>query len=121
MKLSLILVGLHLFYGTSLSADCSGKPGEPNGECVKFYAGSGCRASNIEGSYKPTCGGNCYVYPFGSLVAFGDGFYGTNCVAYSDNNCQNELGSTGNSKGGSGCKTFSAGNGAQSMKCYYRC
>jgi hypothetical protein len=36
--------------------------------------------------------GNCFVYDhFTSLHVSGDGTYGTNCIAYSDTNCQTEM------------------------------
>ena len=71
-------------------ADCQNSGGVANGECVKFYGNSECKGSPI-GSYKPTCGGNCFQYnSFGSVFVSGDGTYGTDCVLYSDDNCSVE-------------------------------
>ncbi|KAG7001919.1 hypothetical protein G7Y79_00030g064520 [Physcia stellaris] len=101
-----------LLFRLTYAKDCSGLA------CVSVYSGSNCANGNIETSYQPTCAGNCYVYPFGSLKVQGDGIYGTNCAAYSDKNCQNPLGSTGNTVFGTKCGNF---GGGQSMKCYYKC
>jgi hypothetical protein len=110
-----------LFTAPVQAADCSNVAGGvANGECVKFYSGQGCQSDEEEGSYKPTCGGNCFQYgQFQSLHVSGDGTYGTDCYAYSDSNCQNLLTTTGNQVvGGGTCTSFGSAN---SMKCYYRC
>ena len=74
----------------AFAADCQNSGGVANGECVKFYGNSECKGSPI-GSYKPTCGGNCFQYnSFGSVFVSGDGTYGTDCVLYSDDNCSVE-------------------------------
>ena len=117
-------------------ADCQNSGGVANGECVKFYGNSECKGSPI-GSYKPTCGGNCFQYnSFGSVFVSGDGTYGTDCVLYADDNCSVEqtvslrpgdisvltrvaYQDTGNVVTGSG-KCAAAPN-AKSMKCFYRC
>ncbi|CEJ83695.1 hypothetical protein VHEMI03227 [[Torrubiella] hemipterigena] len=85
-------------------------------ECVSVYKGTGCQSFNKETSYRPTCEGNCYVYPFDSLQLAGSAFKNVDCVAYSDTNCQNKIGDTGNVSGG--CYSFKGGN---SMKCYHGC
>jgi hypothetical protein len=126
IKMQLIYCLSTLFSIASLPSafakDCGSQPGIANGECVKFYSGNSNTNCNdyLTGiiSYKPTCQGNCYVYPFDSISVSGDGTYGTNCYVYSDSNCQNEMFSTGNVVGAGGCW---ASSGANSMKCYYRC
>jgi len=118
MKFQVALTTLVLI-GEALAADCNSgaSPGTANGACVRFYGGAGCGGSGI-GSYKPTCGGNCFQYDaFYSLRVSGDGTYGTNCEVFSDVNCQNSLGSTGNTRI-TKCVNY---NPARSMKCYYRC
>ena len=88
------------------------------GECVTYYSGQNCQ--NPEGSYIPTCGGNCFQYSsFSSLYTVGrtTTFTGTDCVVYSDSNCQNEIADTGNHVP-TECTSFSTAN---SMKCYFDC
>ncbi|EJD54821.1 hypothetical protein AURDEDRAFT_119192 [Auricularia subglabra TFB-10046 SS5] len=104
----------------ALARDCSGNAGGvANGECVKFYGGSDCKGPAI-GSYRPDCSSSCFVFDsFSSLHAAGDGTFGTDCVAYSDTNCQVEMTETGNVVVGSGrCITVP---NAKSMKRFYRC
>jgi len=104
-----------------LAGDCSSVAGGvANGECVKYYSEQGCESSLEEGSYKPTCAGNCFQYSqFQSLYVSGDGTYGTDCYTYSDSNCQDLITDTGNVVTGPGkCVSFGSAN---SMKCYYRC
>jgi len=86
-------------------------------------------------------------YPFGGLKVQGNGFYGTNCEAYYDDNCYQKIGETGNTykareieprkrkkpsdtgsnpiPGQSGadpqCHNFANGGGAKSMKCWFKC
>ncbi|KAK5999148.1 hypothetical protein PT974_01537 [Cladobotryum mycophilum] len=69
-------------------------------ECVTMYGGDHCETNNIGASYRPTCAGNCYVYPFNSLHVQGSMWLGTNCHAYYDTNCEYEIGSSGNVMGG---------------------
>ncbi|KAK5999149.1 hypothetical protein PT974_01538 [Cladobotryum mycophilum] len=105
------------FVSTALAgalANCRGGPF--SNECVFVYGGTGCEGYNLETSYRPTCEGNCYAYPFGSISVQASEFYNVDCHAYSDDNCQNEIGDTGNVNGG--CYNFSNG---RSMKCYYHC
>jgi hypothetical protein len=105
---------------SSLAGNCQGTPGTANGECVAYYYGPNCgNGGGLAGKYKPTCKGNCFKFnSFNSIAAEGDGTYGTDCVVYSDDNCQNEIGDTGNHISGGPCNNFP---GANSMKCYYRC
>lgn len=100
--------------------NCQNIPGIANGECVRFYTGIGCDGQEA-GSYKPSCEGNCYQYGFDYIDVAGDGTYGTNCFAYSDSNCQNYIGQTGNQVSVFGTETCMSFPGGQSMKCYYRC
>lgn len=88
------------------------------GECVTYYSGQGCQGP--EGSYVPTCKGDCFQYSsFSSLYTVGNtlAIKGTSCDAFSDNNCQNQIASTGNHIS-TQCTSFSTAN---SMKCYYDC
>jgi hypothetical protein len=126
------------------AANCQNSPGVANGQCVKFYGNGECKGGAL-GSYKPDCTGACFRYnSFGSLSVGGDGTYGTlfsisfglvdvpgngrvwadrkegtRCVAYSDDNCNNQVQDTGNVVVGAG--KCSGTPGAKSMRCYYRC
>lgn len=42
----------------------------PYPECVTVYKGTGCQSFNKETSYRPTCEGNCYVYPVSFLRCY---------------------------------------------------
>ena len=108
------------FAAGALAASCGhGRPGTLNGECVRFFSGSGCGGGTEIGSYRPTCEGNCYQYDsFSAIEVSGDGVFGTNCEAYSDINCQSSMGSTGNTVYLTKCGKFP---NAKSMRCYYRC
>jgi hypothetical protein len=96
---------------------CLGNGGIANGECVRYYSSTGCAAQDQIKGYKPTCAGNCYVDEFDSVKVSGDGTYSTNCVLYSDSQCQNQINDFGSKTGGGVCKN----NSGWSMKCYYRC
>lgn len=88
------------------------------GECVTYYSGQNCQ--NPEGSYVPTCKGNCFQYSsFSSLFTSGRTITGTgtDCAVYSDSNCQNKIADTGNHVSNQ-CTSFSTAN---SMKCYFNC
>ena len=103
----------------AMAEDCQNTGGVANGECVTVYTGQGCEDFQIEARYKPTCEGNCFVMGFSSLHVAGDGTFGTDCIAYSDTNCQVEMSDTGNIATGPGvCRNFP---NAQSQKCFYRC
>ena len=79
---------------SGLAADCVTGASPANGECVGFYLGGSCTGEI--GSYKPTCSGNCFQYDsFNSLSVAGDGTYGTDCTAYSDDNCPKLVGKYG--------------------------
>ena len=109
-----IVLGLAI---TTMAADCGGVPGLANGECVFVYdeSNNDCKGAAIS-AYRPTCDGNCYTQPFGSIQAAGDGVFGTACTIYSDDNCQTEISSIGNTI------SLSCGNTVgRSMKCFYRC
>jgi hypothetical protein len=114
---SLLLLALAVVR-PSTAANCSGNDGGAGGECVYYYASS-CDDSNALGSYKPTCEGNCFRYSsFSAIGVSGDKWKGTNCVAFSDDNCQNAIGSTGNELDTS-CTDFN--KQANSMQCYFGC
>ncbi|EJD54820.1 hypothetical protein AURDEDRAFT_156600 [Auricularia subglabra TFB-10046 SS5] len=93
-----------------IAKDCSGDNGGiGNGE------GPLSAATNL-----PVKARNCFApATFNSLHAAGDGTYGTNCVAYLDTDCQQEMTETGNTVVGSGrCINVPQ---AKSMRCFYRC
>jgi hypothetical protein len=96
-------------------------PGAVNGQCVTLYNSEDCNGPVI-GSYKPTCEGNCFQYDnFGSVSVAGDGTYGTDCHVYSDINCQNQIGDSGNHViGAAQCLRLGLHAG-KSMKCFFRC
>ncbi|KAK3702137.1 hypothetical protein LTR37_015112 [Vermiconidia calcicola] len=102
-----------------MAADFQGVPGFANGEYVFV-----CDESNNDCSdggaaisvYKPTYDGNCYTQPSGSVQAAGDGVFGTACTLYSDDKCQTQVSSIGNTIG------LSCGNTVgRSMKRFLRC
>ena len=87
MQIAIISVILAVMLPVSLAANCENTGGIANGECVKYYSNSQCKGDPI-GSYKPTCEGNCFQYDsFSSVYVSGDGFFGTDCVLYSDYDC----------------------------------
>ncbi len=70
------------------------------------------------------CQGTCYYSSdaISSLKAVGDGTYGTNCVLFYDNNCQQQIGETGNAIfGGGKCYTPQGGRTGHSFKCWRKC
>ena len=84
MQLTTVSLMLVALLPAVFAENCQNSGGVANGECVKFYGNSECKGSPI-GSYKPTCGGNCFQYDsFSSVYVSGDGFFGTDCVLYSD-------------------------------------
>ncbi|KAH8892086.1 hypothetical protein GQ53DRAFT_863778 [Thozetella sp. PMI_491] len=97
-------------------------PGAVNGQCGEYYSGTQCGGSKV-GQIPPDCSGQCYPVSggFWSVKATGDGTYGTNCALYSDSNCQNELGSTGNSVTAGRQKCATGQGMAHSLKCYFKC
>ncbi|KAF3912607.1 hypothetical protein AA313_de0205743 [Arthrobotrys entomopaga] len=100
----------------AFASNCAGSPGQPGGQCVQFYTGGGCSGNSIK--YQPDCSGACYRYDsFTGIKASGDGYFGTNCAVFSDTNCQNQIGSTGNNVLNGGCYSKTG----KSMKCYYAC
>lgn len=44
----------------AFAANCGNGPYAP---CVSVYRGTGCQSFNLQTSYRPTCEGNCYVFP----------------------------------------------------------
>ena len=88
------------------------------GECVTYFADQNNQSPL--GSYVPTCEGNCFQYSsFSSICTVGRAysFTGTDCVIYSDNNCENQIADTGNHIA-TQCISFSQAN---SMRCYFNC
>lgn len=74
MHFTLYLTSAILAATSTLAANCQSTPGDINGECVQYWSNSDCQGGQI-GSYKPTCGGNCFQYDaFYSLQASGDSF-----------------------------------------------
>lgn len=85
-----------------------------NAECVKFGSG-GFNCDNPYGDYVPTCGGNCFQYSTFDWLDLTDGIiYSTDCTAFWDSNCSNQMQSVGE-----GCYLLQGS--ANSMKCYYNC
>lgn len=119
--LAVLLAPLALLAPHVLASNCQNNPGVANGECVKYYASGNCNGNPL-GSYKPDCSGACFRFSsFGSIGVGGDGTYGTDCHAYSDANCQNQIGDSGNHVTGPQSCLQMGKNAAQSMKCFYRC
>ncbi|KAF2455247.1 hypothetical protein BDY21DRAFT_380787 [Lineolata rhizophorae] len=89
------------------------------GACVRYFSDGGCTGELELGNYQPTCDGNCFQFSsFSSIEIESSVIFGTDCIAYSDTNCQNEITDSGNQHG-EHCMTNL--NGAQSMICYYKC
>lgn len=87
--------------------------------CVTYYSDNGCTSGLSLGSFKPDCTGHCFQYSsFSSIKVAGNTITGVDCVAYSDSNCQNQVGDSGNQHGAHCLGNL---NGAQSMRCYYGC
>ncbi len=103
------------FTTVTSAANCSG---DGDGECVTY--GLVCQnggMGDVYGSYKPDCSGHCFQYDsFQAIEVHGNGAYGTDCVVYSDANCQNEIFDTENQLDGGNCHDTGI---AMSMKCYF--
>ncbi|KAI1316745.1 hypothetical protein F5Y16DRAFT_406797 [Xylariaceae sp. FL0255] len=97
--------------------------GVVNGQCGRYYRDADC-GDQIAAIGPGDCSKQCYSTTdnIASIKATGDGTYGVNCHMYSDSNCQNQIGETGNIIFGGG-KCYTPGNGAtgHSMLCYYKC
>lgn len=52
-----------IIVGLVSAAAAAGCGNGPYPECVTVYKGTGCQGFNKETAYRPTCQGNCYVYP----------------------------------------------------------
>lgn len=104
---------LSLPLGFAQAKDCVVSAG--TSPCVQFGEGA-----YMDLNYVPTCGGNCFVYPFNAIRASGTISRSTRCHAYSDYNCQNQVLDTGDQWATFG-DTFSNFGQAQSMICYYGC
>ncbi|KZL75096.1 hypothetical protein CT0861_12512, partial [Colletotrichum tofieldiae] len=82
--------------------------GVVNSQRGRYYRGTGC-SDQIGANGPGRCSGTCYRSSdaIASIKAVGDGTYGTNCHLYYDDNCQNQIGETGNSvTGGGKCDTL---------------
>ncbi|KAF7369542.1 hypothetical protein MVEN_00284100 [Mycena venus] len=87
-------------------------------ECVSYFHGGDCQSGGYISDYVPTCGGNCFQYSsFDSILVEGNGILGTDCHAYSDSNCENELVDSGNVV----TSVCVNSQGANSMRCFYNC
>ncbi|KAJ7857089.1 hypothetical protein B0H14DRAFT_2352354 [Mycena olivaceomarginata] len=87
-------------------------------ECVSYFHGGDCQSGGYISDYVPTCGSNCFQYSsFDSILVEGNGILGTDCHAYLDPNCENELVDSGNIV----TSVFVNSQGAQSMRCFYNC
>ncbi|KAJ7164401.1 hypothetical protein C8R46DRAFT_1036294 [Mycena filopes] len=64
------------------------------GECVKLFSGTGCQNELTE--FIPSCNNNCIQFGFNSLFTFGSLIHGTDCHAFSDSACQNQIVDSGN-------------------------
>lgn len=90
-------------------------------ECVTYFHGSDCQEANTIADYVPTCDRNCFQFSsFDSIRVAGNAIFGTDCHAYSDPNCQNEIGDSGNTVSGFPGRCLNV-QGAQSMICDFDC
>ncbi|KAK5655190.1 hypothetical protein OQA88_6089 [Cercophora sp. LCS_1] len=85
--------------------------GVVNGQCGRLYRSSGCN-DQIDAFDPGRCSGTCHSYnqDIRSIRGVGDGTYGTNCNLFSDKNCQEVIGQTGNAVVGGG-KCYSPSEG----------
>jgi hypothetical protein len=108
MKLSLLMVVSAA--STVLAADCDGF------ECVRYGTTTPC-ASPEAGRFKPHCDSTCLTRDFEWILVSGNSFFGTNCHAYRNPDCTDEIGETGNIVSDK-CKAFPRG---KSMRCFFKC
>ncbi|KAJ7189199.1 hypothetical protein C8R46DRAFT_879099 [Mycena filopes] len=97
-----------LFMTSAVSGQCTG-------ECVAFFSGTDCQDEILE--FPPSCNTNCIQLGFNSIFTFGSLIHGTDCHAYSDSGCQNEIVDTGNHIPG----RCTNAQGANSYKCFFDC
>lgn len=90
----LSILSASAFVALSLAANCQNVEGVANGECVKLFpSGDGSCGGNPATSFKPDCTGACFSFSsFDSIHVGGDGTFGTQCIVYSDPNCQTQTG-----------------------------
>lgn len=112
MKLSYLAI-LSISLGFTQAKDCNFD--SPSSPCVMFGEGQ-----RMDHNYVPTCGGNCFVYPFNAIRASGTISRSTRCHAYSDYNCQNQILDTGDQWFTFGDTSSNFGQ-AESMICYFGC
>lgn len=106
----------------AVNSGCEDACGIDGAQCVNWFSNDGCPGDDKLGRFKvQKCDKTCYSVEasFASLYVCGDGFYGTSCKVYSDDNCQNELGQTPNevTAFASGCSNFVG----KSFVCLYQC
>ncbi|KAJ7164439.1 hypothetical protein C8R46DRAFT_901643 [Mycena filopes] len=103
------LVPALLFMAPAVTGQCQG------GQCVTLFTDSNCQNENIE--FIPSCNNNCIPFGFNSIFTLGSLIHGTDCHAYSDTACQNQIVDTGNHIVGTCANT----QGAHSFKCFFDC
>ncbi|CAJ2507730.1 Uu.00g089160.m01.CDS01 [Anthostomella pinea] len=124
LVVSLLAAGIATSMPELLSArNGCGDPGIGGGACVHVYAGPDCQHSTLISQHGPgKCNRECQrqnyrqnetdpsgpwiVDPIGSVLAVGDGNRGTNCMVYTDPNCQVQAGETGSAIDAGGNKCF---------------
>ncbi|KAI5461766.1 SGNH hydrolase-type esterase domain-containing protein [Mariannaea sp. PMI_226] len=96
-------------------------------QCVRIWADHNAGGGGWVAQFKPqspnNCDGTCWPWPagYGGIEAIGDGTYGTNCATYSDLNCQNQIGSTGNAVEHHPAVLKDSEGLGHSVKCFFHC
>ncbi|KAJ7683456.1 hypothetical protein B0H17DRAFT_941885 [Mycena rosella] len=99
-----------LFTAHAVSGQCQ------DGQCVTLFSGSGCQGEITE--FIPSCNNNCIQFnSSNSIFTLGSLIHGTDCEAFSDSNCQNQMVNTGNHIVG----TCANAPGTNSYKCFFDC
>jgi hypothetical protein len=101
---------------------CSSACGVDTAQCVNWFNLTDCDNKYKVGQWKvDKCDHTCYSVAngFDSLYLCGDGTYGVSCDVFSDDNCENLLGTTPNAVTAfdHGCSDFIG----KSFKCFYQC
>ena len=85
--------------------------------CITYFGGDNC--NDPLDSYSPTCNGNCFQYNlFQSLELKDSIFYSSKCLIYSDVDCNNQIGDSGDAFD---TVYMNPRQSARSMKCYFNC
>ncbi|KAI1873756.1 uncharacterized protein JN550_003025 [Neoarthrinium moseri] len=94
--------------------------GAVNGQCGQVWDFENCSGKNLQ-QIAPDCKQTCRKAPAGakSIMAWGDGTYGTTCYMYEDENCTQEIRRTSNTIESS-CAT-PVGQTIRSYKCLAKC